>query len=192
MKKLFLKARHWQLFLLMFGIPMIFQFIIMGTVISASAGGSIPSEDFLPNFKEIFSLMMLIFTVTYFGWFWSIATGLQNILPDEVYMNLNRFKVLLFIPIATILFLMVDSILSFGFIESNFITSLVSIFSLQLLSMFCMLHSFYFVAKTIKAAELQRNVTFGDFAGEFFMLWFYPIGVWILQPKINKMIAEKQ
>ena len=47
----------------------------------------------------------------------------------------------------------------------------------------------YKAAKTIKTVELQKKVTFSDFAGEFFLLWFSPIGIWILQPKINKFVA---
>ena len=61
---------------------------------------------------------------------------------------------------------------------------------LHLFSIFCIFYSVYFVAKTFKTVELQREVTFSDFVGEFFMLWFYPIGIWIIQPKINKMIEE--
>jgi hypothetical protein len=49
----------------------------------------------------------------------------------------------------------------------------------------------YFVAKTFKTVELQREVSFSDFVGEFFMIWFYPVGIWIIQPKINKMIEEQ-
>jgi hypothetical protein len=30
-------------------------------------------------------------------------------------------------------------------------------------------------------------VKFKDFVGEFFLVWFFPIGVWILQPTINKL-----
>jgi hypothetical protein len=56
--------------------------------------------------------------------------------------------------------------------------------------MFCIFYTLYFVAKTFKTVELQREVKFSDFAGEFFMIWFYPIGIWIIQPKINKMIEE--
>jgi hypothetical protein len=61
---------------------------------------------------------------------------------------------------------------------------------IHLFSMFCIFYTIYFVAKTIKTVELKREVKFGDFAGEFFLLWFYPVGVWILQPKLNKMIKE--
>lgn len=61
------------------------------------------------------------------------------------------------------------------------------IIPLHLFSMFCIFYSLYFVAKTFKTVELQRETTFSDFAGEFFMIWFYPIGIWIIQPKVNKM-----
>ena len=63
----------------------------------------------------------------------------------------------------------------------------VFIIPLHLFSMFCIFYCLYFVAKTYKTAELQREVSFGDFVGEFFLFWFYPIGVWFLQPKINEM-----
>jgi hypothetical protein len=46
------------------------------------------------------------------------------------------------------------------------------------------------VAKTIKTVELQREVNFSEFIGEFFMIWFYFIGIWILQPKINRMVKQ--
>jgi len=56
--------------------------------------------------------------------------------------------------------------------------------------MFCLFYCLYFVAKTLKTVELQREVSFNDFIAEFFLTWFFPIGVWILQPRINKMIKE--
>jgi hypothetical protein len=63
---------------------------------------------------------------------------------------------------------------------------------LHLFSMFCIFYCLYFVSKTFKTVELQREVSFSDFAGEFFMIWFFPIGVWIVQPKINKMIENNE
>lgn len=67
----------------------------------------------------------------------------------------------------------------------------VIIIPLHLFSMFCIFYSLYFVAKTYKTVELQRQVSFSDFAGEFFMIWFYPIGIWIIQPKLNKIIENE-
>jgi len=59
----------------------------------------------------------------------------------------------------------------------------------HLFSMFCLFYCLYFIAKALKTVELQRPVTFSDYAGEFFLLWFYPVGVWILQPRINQIFA---
>ena len=58
------------------------------------------------------------------------------------------------------------------------------------LSTFSMFYYLYFVAKTIKIAELQKKLEFVNFASEFFLIWFYPIGIWFIQPKINKIIEE--
>jgi putative effector of murein hydrolase LrgA (UPF0299 family) len=73
----------------------------------------------------------------------------------------------------------------------DFISGLFAfIIPIHLFAMFCIFYSLYFVAKTIKTVELQRAVTFSDFVLEFFLIWFYPIGIWIIQPQINKMIEE--
>jgi hypothetical protein len=53
-----------------------------------------------------------------------------------------------------------------------------------------MLYSLYFVAKTIKTAELQKECTFKDFTEEFILILFYPIGLWIIQPRINKIYKD--
>jgi hypothetical protein len=57
--------------------------------------------------------------------------------------------------------------------------------------MFFIFYSLYFIAKELKSVELQKPVTFSDFAGEFFLLWFFPIGIWIIQPRINKIFESK-
>jgi hypothetical protein len=50
-----------------------------------------------------------------------------------------------------------------------------------------MFYCLYFNAKVLKAVELQKPVTFSEFAGEFFLIWFFPIGIWIIQPRLNKL-----
>jgi len=139
---------------------------------------------------------MIIFFLGLFGWFWSIATGLQNKIPVGVKMKIRKFKIFLIIPMIYIPFV-------FGLMDMLFDNatqangepngamigiSIAIMFPLHILSMFGLLYSFYYVAKTFKTVELQREVTFSDFAGDFFLLLFFPIGVWIIQPKINLMI----
>lgn len=139
---------------------------------------------------------MVIFTGVFYGWFWSVAVGLQSKVPVTVKMKVKKFKILFFIPLVYILLLLiVIGVVMNGAIQngakpgSGLIGTIAAIvIPLHLFSMFCMFYSLYFVAKTVKTVELQRTVSFSDFAGEFFMIWFYPVGIWIVQPKINKMI----
>lgn len=185
----FLRAKHWQLFLLTFGIPLIFQIVIMGSMLISILSESMPSTSVLISFITAFPLMMILFAGVLFGWFWSVVIGLQSKLPEGITMNITIFKTLLFIPLVYILLFSTFFFISIPAIEANPMV-FIAIFPLHLFSMFCMFYTLYFVAKTIKTVELQREVTFSDFAGEFFMIWFYPFGIWVLQPKINKMVEE--
>lgn len=186
----FLNAKHWQLFLLTFGIPMILQFIVIGTMFANSEANNNPEHEFMYSYMSFFPIIMIIFLGVLFGWFWSVAIGLQRVIPDEIKLKVTRFKIFLLIPIVYILFFL-------GFFMASYTSAVPTpgifaiIFLLHLFSIFCIFYSLYFVAKTFKTAELQRKVTFSDFAGEFFLIWFYPIGIWIIQPKINKMLKEK-
>lgn len=200
MINLFLKARHWQLFIAMVGIPLVLQFYYMYRFFGVFESISAPNmrDD---GFTEVineqfvqfdhFSSIMIVFSLLLFGWFWSIAIGLQKKIPTNVKMKVKKFKLLYFIPVIYILFisLFIGGVFS-SINETNFINIgviFVIILPLHLFSMFCIFHSIYFVAKTIKTAELQREVVFGDFIGEFFLLWFYFVGIWIVQPKVNRL-----
>jgi hypothetical protein len=196
MTEKFLKAKHWQLFLFTFGLPIIFQFATMGTMVANLLIGNRLDPSFILNYLEFFPGIMLLFIGVFFGWFWSVAIGLQHRVPGNVKMKVNKFKVFFFIPLAYMLFILIFmGIIMSGIMEGNgepaagYIFGVIGIIvPLHLFSMFCMFYSLYFVAKTFKTVELQREVNFSDFAGEFFLIWFYPVGIWILQPKINKMI----
>ncbi len=183
----FLKAKHWQLFILMVGLPFLFQIITIVYVIVTDN----------PLFAlSTFPIFMLLYVIIFFGWFWSIGVGLHKFLPENHNLNLNKFKIFFFIPLAYIIILMF-SMMYLGLFEQfpppdDMIgISLILILPFHLFSAFCMFYMLYFCAKTIKSIELNREVEFSDYAGEFFLIWFYIIGIWILQPKINKIYFKK-
>jgi hypothetical protein len=195
---LFLKAKHWQLFVLTFGLPFLLQVVMMAfMVISMAVRANPDPTQFIP-FMIFFPAMTILFTAVIFGWKWSVVIGLQKKLPEGVSMNLKLFKVVFFLPLVYLFMFSMFIILAMRWMmmggwagaepNPSVIVAIVTvIMPLHLFSIFCLFYILYFVAKTIKAVELQREVTFSDFAGEFFLIWFYPIGIWFVQPKINKM-----
>ncbi|MFK5982343.1 MAG: hypothetical protein QM499_05455 [Flavobacteriaceae bacterium] len=191
MIKLFLKAKHWQLFILLFGVPLIFQiFMIASMFIDIKTEGT-PNPKYMLDTLLVFPIIMVLFIGIFFGWFWAIAIGLKEKIPKEIKMKTKKFKILFFIPIFYIFFLMIymagifNGLITYRIDSENWVVAII--LPLHLLSMFSVFHTMYYVAKTIKTAELKRKIGFGDFAGEFFLLWFYFIGIWIIQTKVNKL-----
>lgn len=195
-----LKAKHWQLFILTFGIPLIFQLVLMVSMISKIAVDFNPDPAEMFRFFKFFPLLMIAFMGVLWAWYWSVAIGLQNKLPETVKMKVKTFKIFFFIPIIYILLIGFFMSVIFSevlYAESSpnlglMFGSFALIVPLHLFSVFCIFYMMYFVAKTIKTVELGREADFGDFVGDFFLIWFFPVGVWFLQPKINKMLEESQ
>ena len=198
--KRFLLAKHWQLFLLTFGLAIIFDIVIFTTAFGQMAKGN--SLAFFNVFK-FFPLIMLIYVGITFGWFWAVGITLQNKVPETVTMKTTKFKIFFTIPFVYILLITIFlGILFFpllnspnsgnGFFAAGYQMGIISIIiiPLHLFSMFGILYCLYFAAKTLKTIELQREVTFSDFAGEFFLIWFFPIGIWFIQPRINRLMQE--
>ena len=117
---------------------------------------------------------------------------MQEELTADLKLSVNRFKTFLLFPIVYfMIFFVFFDLLKSGAIENgtgfnSAIFALIILF--HLFAIFCIFYCIYFVSKVFKTVELHREVTFSDFAGEFFMIWFFFIGIWIIQPKINKMM----
>lgn len=156
-----LKAQHWQLFIIFVLVPLILH--------------------------KIFAIVFLI-------WIWSIV-GLQVRVPSKIRMNDNLFK-------ASVIFFIlcsVSSVIIMDFMMGETIGGSLNLslekfpllFSLNMFGIICGIYCIYFVAKTFKMIELQRKVKFSDYILEFLLFWFYPIGIWILQPRINRLIENQ-
>ena len=139
-------------------------------------------------------IVMLLFIVIFFSWFYSLGTTLHKRLPESVKMNLTTFKFFLFTPLIYIALLCVLMFWVFNTMVTADappnLTWFLLIIPIHLFSMFCIFYCLYFVAKALKAVEWQKPVTFSDYVGEFFLLWFYPVGVWFIQPRVNKLFEK--
>jgi hypothetical protein len=181
--KIFLRLKHWQLFILIVGLPFLYQIINISAFI-------ITRE--LTIIFKLFPLIIGLMVLILFSWFYTLGVNLRPLLPDSVKMNLFRFKLFLFIPTVYILFFCFLMFIVFSIPAPEYVFGIFFlILPLHLFSMFCIFYCLYFVSKTLKSVQLQRPITFNDYAGEFFMLWFFFIGVWFIQPRINKLFKNE-
>lgn len=179
--RIFLTMKHWQLFVLFIGLPLFLE-ILMIVLVVATADTRI--------LFYVFPVMMILCVGSLFGWLYSLGTSLYKRLPENAAMSLTRFKIFFFIPVGYILSLLVFMFWAYknaALVGQPHAWIFLLIFPLHLFAMFCIFYCLYFIAKALKAVEWQRPVTFSDYVGEFFLLWFHFVGVWFIQPRINKL-----
>src|SRR5258708_26131228 len=143
----FLKAKAWHLFLLMFGLPMLFQIVTMGTVLANMGNdGNIP---YMFSYFSLFPILMIVFMGVFFGWFWSIAIGLQEKIPNDLRLNVSKFKFFFFIPMAYMLLITIGMASFFNWLPEASKSgpdagllgiSFAVIVPLHLFSMFCIFY----------------------------------------------------
>jgi hypothetical protein len=175
-----LRLKHWQLFLFTWGVA------ILISVLSFAAENLI---------IELFPVMMLVLTIGFLGWIWAISVELHELVPPDVPLPLRQFKIYFAIPILYSLMITVwmAYTTSTGNAHPDFTMHFVIglILILHLVSMVCIVMGIRFAAKTLKSIELGRHARFNEYVGEFFLIWFSIIGIWILQPVLNSL-TEKQ
>lgn len=128
--------------------------------------------------SNVFWLSILL-GIPYYFWLWSIGTKLQTKNTEVNEIQLVLFKVSILYPLAYFVFA-----IYYLFTNGWFVMPL------HLAAMFSTLYTMMFAAKTLKSVELDRRAKVSDFLGDFFLVWFFPIGIWILQPRIHKLVKK--
>ncbi len=201
--KFVLHLKHWQLFALTFGIPFTLYISLvatmMGTMITTPDLRELPIASLVMAGVTLVSwLVSIAFSIS---WVYQLATGLHSKLPSGHTMKLRRFYLAFFYPMVYLTIVVVCmGWFAYYMIQlsesggqpdpSNFIWFIL-IIPFHFLALFCMFYVLYFNAKSLKSVELQRIATMNDYIGEFFLLWFSVIGIWLLQPRINQIFSDK-
>ena len=171
-----------QFFMLFIGLPIFLN--ILDIIFS-------PSDYF--SYHYVAPVITLIGYGSLFIWYWTVGVNIFQKLPQGVGMHVARFKVLLLVSFCLLIltfclqFLIPDALSGDQPADWLFL-----LFIPQILAMPCILYCIYFIAKSFKASEINRPVTFSDYSGEFWMILFLPIGIWFLQPRIKNLFEESQ
>ena len=192
MIQLFLRVKHWQLFVLTFGVLLVAEIVWIVDIFDGlyqSMEYEIYMEELVSNMTGLFLVAGFSMLIIY-GWIWSIGVGMQRYIPDDLKMNTSFFTFAIIFPILFFVFYMwfIRQLIITEFDINPFVFLLFVPFILFVA--FCSFYTYWFAGKAIKTAELQRKVRFSDFMAEFFLFWFYPVGVWIIQPNIKKIMEK--
>ncbi|WP_026473284.1 hypothetical protein [Alkaliflexus imshenetskii] len=183
-----LKARHWQLFLFVFIIP--FALFLSAFMVPLY---------FFNGAWLFFALpvAIVIAQLTLYLWMWSVGTVVYRRFGLQQFFSNGLFRSLIIVPVVMILLVMAfwiwgASILSMGkFSMANTLTgALWILIPLQMVLIISKFYCFYFTAKVLRSAELQKPAVFDELISEFILMIIFPVGLWFLQPRINGLMSK--
>ena len=164
---LFLKAKHWHIFVVLVAIPYAIGFMTIGAK------------------QKVFYLgvplaMTFVFGVTLLAWYRSVASFSLSRFKPQYQMNQRFFKVamlspLLWVPIA------------YWLTHDMGEWANAVMIPLHLVAMGCMFYILNFVSKSLVMAETGNPTSPPDYLGTLLMFWMFPIGVWFVQPRVNRL-----
>jgi hypothetical protein len=175
----FLRAKHWQIFLLVFLLPNALELVSM-----VHLPTRIWSWRDVGPWGFLFVGSMLFYILSGVFWFGAMGSFLNSIVKPELQMDARFFHLALVYPV-------IYMPIFFPLLLTKILLSTNFILPLHLGCMICLFYLLYFVSRCFGLVEKGKPVSFFDYAGPFFLLWFFPLGIWIIQPKVNQLYAER-
>ncbi|MBS4061945.1 MAG: hypothetical protein KG029_16220 [Bacteroidetes bacterium] len=164
-----------------------FGLIIIMPILLIVLGGVLIRITEIKALGTLFAILAaLTMMISYYGWIWTAGIALFRQCVFNSKLNLNAFRFLF--VLALILFLTITPILKTVFSEDSlFVIRIIGIASL--LSFF---YCIYFISTAIRNLERQRNIKTSFIILDFILIWILPIGIWFIQPRIDKILAYKE
>ena len=149
-----------------------------------------------PGTNSIFDGILLLFSFLFFV-FWILSVGLvlNDSLPNSKKANPNYFLFsagFIIFYFVFILFLGGGAYIINNHNSEEFDFWPWLIIPLHLYTMWSMFYMFFYSAKAIS----KLNIVVGEkkestTAAYFFGFWFYLIGIWIIQPKVQELLNRR-
>ena len=181
------RLKAWQVFILLI-LPMFAsQFYLMSNMPSPASSSRPPSFEELDGLLRQTMLMSLLMVGPLLAWLLSIGFASnrrveQDLRPNTYLAVGSAVFAVGYIAIAPHIWPRPGDI-------SSGEGSMALVFPLHILAMIAMFYVLAFAARNMIMAERQSPVSFFDYSGPFFLMWFFPIGVWLVQPRMNRIVA---
>lgn len=221
MSDFFLRSKHWLLFipialptLLSYGFQGVYGAELQQMQLDPDSVdfSSLDLYDY-SSYVYGYILVLLVGGFTQLGWLWTIGNDLHDRLTEGFNLKPKTFQVT--IAVSGFFLLLMAFAIHQGFnwfadslpvwiegdglgeeqgmdLMKTVFTYFAGFFLLGLIAFGCQIYSVIYVGKTLKSIELGRPAKGGEFAGYSILSYLLIIGIWILQPKVNRLMETGQ
>ena len=164
-----LRLQHWQIFIYLIIVPAFF-----------------PDGDSEMYYQIVWGLLFVLCII-------KVDEELYNRLPEGVNLNFNFLLINFFISAAYLITIWL-TVGGYNITDENYQDYGWKVWIYVPMHLYCFFSFFYairFTSKAIASIENNRNVDIGYYGTYMAGLFFFPIGIWWIQPKINKILRTK-
>ena len=164
----FLKLRHWELFLM----------LVLPTAMTLTFG--IPLKPLVIATIGLFLLLVL------FLWMFSIGAWANARLPETQRHSPVPYAFGLALPLLYLLmyiFLYIPELEQGGAPQRPPLWLL----PMHMLSMVGIFYGLWYTARQLKSLQESEEADFMIFSSTFFLLFIFPLGIWLIQPSVNQL-----
>ena len=172
----FVRAKNYEVFLLFF-IP-----LAVGEVASVNLSMRNGHVEFNLGTALVASLGLAV-AYTVLLWLWSVGKLANSATKPKLRLSFPAFRFAILYPAIYLA-------LAIPLFETLEGAAMFIILPFHLTAIGCLLYDLHFVAKGLVLCGRRRPVTFYDYAGPFFLIWFWPVGIWSVQPRVNRIYAN--
>jgi hypothetical protein len=157
-----LKLSSWKLFLLLV-LPCFFTFIpLLGMLLTA------------------------LWIVIYMGWIYSIGVSMHNLIPKRIKPEIGYFKFNCIFNIVVFI-----AILITGGYNSETAGDFNLVFiPITFYAIWSLIYVFSFAARMLESVIEGEIVGISDSIKGLFCFWFFPFGVWHIQPAVERVLEK--
>jgi hypothetical protein len=146
----------------------------------------------IPLIAGEYSLRLVPMTIAVTGvflacWAYTVTKALIHNNKFDPKLKFGKFRQILFL--GTFFMVLLCSYLSIPADESAGSQRVASVFILGgFIGLYWFVFLLKFISRSIATLEQQKPVAFDQYAGYFFGLFFFPLGIWCVNPKIKALL----
>jgi hypothetical protein len=152
---------------------------MVGDILLTASGVDTSPDNTLTRWQILGALATVPVFAFFLGSLWSLGSFLNSLLDPQCHLKSDFFEFSVLFPFPYVIaFMMI--------VPQNpqpWVIVLIFPFHFYLFYDLCV------IPKSLVMVETGRRVTFYDYAGPFFLLWFFPRG-WFMQPRIKRLYGR--
>ncbi len=163
--------------------------ILFSPIILSMCLNIIKPIDDLILLNNIANILIFVWAVFMCLWYYYVGVSLFRIMTLEIKMNVKLFNL-------SIIFILLNNIFEFVkiFPSVNVIISQLPESSIKIITYIYFIFAvyvFYFISKILVSIENNKEVKFSEYKKELLYTFILFIGIWFLQPRINKIFMNE-